>query len=80
VCIALTVFASWQPFRALAAALMFGAFDAWQVRLQTLVGGLVPGQLFLMLPFVMSIAALVLVARKADYPRALMKPFVKGER
>lgn len=80
VCIALVVFASWRPGKALLGALLFGAFDAWQVRLQTLAGGVVPGQLFLMMPFVLSIVALVLVARKADYPRALMKPFVKGER
>jgi general nucleoside transport system permease protein len=44
------------------------------------IGGVVPSQIFLMMPFVLSIVALVLVARKADYPRALMKPFVKGER
>ncbi|WP_186417141.1 ABC transporter permease [Bosea sp. CS1GBMeth4] len=80
VCIALTVFASWRPGKALLGALLFGAFDAYQLRLQTLAGGLVPSQLFLMLPYLLSIAALILVARKADYPRALMKPYIKGER
>ncbi len=80
VCIALTVFASWRPGKALLGALLFGAFDAYQLRLQTLAGGAVPSQLFLMLPYLLSIAALILVARKADYPRALMKPYIKGER
>ncbi len=80
VCIALTVFASWRPEKALIGALLFGAFDAYQVRLQTLAGGVVPSQVFLMMPFLLSIVALVLVARRADYPRALMKPFIKGER
>jgi general nucleoside transport system permease protein len=80
VCIALTVFASWRPGKALIGALLFGAFDAYQVRLQTIAGGAVPSQVFLMMPFLLSILALVLVARKADYPRALMKPFIKGER
>lgn len=80
VCIALTVFASWRPGKALIGALLFGAFDAYQVRLQTIAGGVVPSQVFLMMPFLLSILALVLVARKADYPRALMKPFIKGER
>jgi len=80
VCIALTVFASWRPGKALLGALLFGAFDAYQLRLQTLAGGAVPSQVFLMLPYLLSIAALVIGARKADYPRALMKPFVKGER
>lgn len=80
VCIALTVFASWRPGKALIGALLFGAFDAYQLRLQTLAGGIVPSQVFLMLPYLLSIAALVLVARKADYPKALMKPYIKGER
>jgi general nucleoside transport system permease protein len=80
VCIALTVFASWRPGKALVGALLFGAFDAYQVRLQTLAGGLVPTQVFLMLPYLLSILALILAARRADYPRALMKPYVKGER
>lgn len=80
VCIALTVFASWRPGKALIGAILFGAFDAYQVRLQTLAGGLVPAQVFLMLPYLLSILALILAARRADYPRALMKPYVKGER
>ncbi len=80
ICIALTVFASWRPGKALFGALLYGAFDAFQVRLQTSLGGAVPGQVFLMLPYLFSIAALVLVARKADYPRALLVPFVKGQR
>jgi ABC-type uncharacterized transport system permease subunit len=32
ICIALTVFASWRPGKALLGALLFGAFDAFQVR------------------------------------------------
>ena len=50
------------------------------MRLQTLAGGVGPGQVFLMLPYLLSIAALVLVARRAEYPRALMVPYVKGTR
>jgi simple sugar transport system permease protein len=80
ICIALTVFASWQPRKALLGALLFGAFDAFQVRLQTEVGSFVPGQIFLMAPYVLSIVALVIVARGADYPRALLTPWFKGQR
>jgi simple sugar transport system permease protein len=40
----------------------------------------VPTQVFLMLPYLLSILALILAARRADYPRALMTPYVKGER
>jgi len=39
-----------------------------------------PYQLYLMLPYALSIVALVLVARKASYPQALMKPYRQGER
>ena len=80
VCIALTVFASWRPGKALLGALLFGAFDALQVRLQTVAGGVVPSQVFLMVPYVFSIVALLLVARRADYPRALMQPYFRGQR
>ena len=80
ICIALTVFASWRPGKALLGALLFGAFDAFQVRLQTQVGAFLPSQVFLMLPYILSIAALVFVARKADYPRALLVPWFKGAR
>ncbi len=80
ICIALVVFASWQPGKALLGALLFGAFDAFQIRLQAEIGQVVPGQVFLMLPYLLSILALVLVARKADYPRALLQPWTKGQR
>ena len=80
VCIALVIFASWRPGKALLGALLFGAFDALQVRLQTEVGAFVPGQVFLMAPYVLSIFALVIVARRAEYPRALLKPWFKGQR
>jgi general nucleoside transport system permease protein len=81
VCVALVVFASWRPGKALMGALLFAFFDALQLRLQqSSGGGLVPYQLYLMLPYLLSIVALVLVARKAAYPQALMKPYRKGER
>lgn len=80
ICIALVIFASWRPGKALLGALLFGAFDAFQVRLQTEVGALVPGQVFLMAPYILSIIALVVAARRADYPRALLQPWFKGQR
>jgi simple sugar transport system permease protein len=80
ICIALVVFASWRPGKALLGAVLFGAFDAFQVRLQQVMGGAVPYQLFLMLPYLLSILALVLVSRRAAYPLALMRPYLKGQR
>ena len=80
ICVALVVFASWRPGKALAGALLFAFFDAMQLRLQQGGGEGVPYQVYLMLPYVLSILALVLVARRASYPQALMRRYVRGER
>jgi simple sugar transport system permease protein len=80
ICVALVVFASWRPGKALLGALLFAFFDALQLRLQQSGDAVLPYQLYLMLPYVLSIVALVVVARKAAYPQALMKPYRKGER
>ena len=42
--------------------------------------GGIPYQIYLMVPYVLSIVALVVVARRATYPQSLMKPWRKGER
>jgi simple sugar transport system permease protein len=83
--VALVVFASWRPGKALLGALLFAFFDALQLRLQQASGGAtlgfeLPYQAYLMLPYVMAIVALVVMARRAAYPQALMKPYRKGER
>ena len=80
ICVALVVFASWRPGKALLGALLFAFFDALQLRLQQSSAALLPYQIYLMLPYVLSIVALILVARKASYPQALMQPYRKGER
>ncbi|MFC3684016.1 ABC transporter permease [Hydrogenophaga luteola] len=80
ICVALVVFASWRPGKALLGALLFAFFDALQLRLQQAGASAIPYQVYLMLPYALSILALVLVARKAAYPQALMKPYRKGER
>ena len=80
ICVALVVFAGWRPGKALLGALLFAFFDALQLRLQQAGGATLPYQVYLMLPYLLSILALVVVARRATYPQALMKPFRKGER
>ncbi|KQT85285.1 ABC transporter permease [Aurantimonas sp. Leaf443] len=80
VCIALVVFASWRPGRALLGALLFAFFDAYQLRLAHVVGKAVPYQLFLMIPYLLSIVALLVMARRARVPQALMQPYRRGER
>ena len=80
ICVALVVFASWRPGKALLGAILFAVFDAMQLRLQQVPGNMMPYQLWLMAPYLLSIAALILVARKASYPQALMVPYRRGER
>jgi simple sugar transport system permease protein len=81
ICIALVVFGAWKPGKAVLGALLFAAFDALQIRLQqTPVGAVVPYQVFLMLPYLLSILALILMSRRAEVPAALMLPYNKGER
>jgi simple sugar transport system permease protein len=80
IAIALVVFGSWRPGKALLGALLFAAFDALQIRLQQLTGDMIPYQVFLMMPYILSILALIMVARRATYPKALMTPYQKGER
>jgi simple sugar transport system permease protein len=80
VCVALVVFAGWKPWKALLGALLFGLFDALQLRLQQANAGALPYQVYLMLPYLLSIAALVIASRRARAPQALMRPFIAGER
>jgi simple sugar transport system permease protein len=80
IAIALVVFGAWRPGKALLGAILFAAFDAFQLRLGQVVGDAVPYQLFLMLPYALSILALVVMSRRAEVPAALMAPFNKGER
>ena len=81
ICIALVVFGSWRPGKALLGAVLFAAFDALQIRVQqTSLGTQIPYQISLMMPYILSIFALVLMSRRAEVPAALMVPFNKGER
>lgn len=80
ICVALVIFASWRPAKALLGALLFAGLDAMQVRAQQFAGAFIPYQFFLMLPYLLSIAAMVVMARQAKYPKALLTPFRRGER
>lgn len=81
ICVALVVFGAWMPGKAVLGALLFAAFDALQIRLQqTPIGAVVPYQVFLMVPYALSILALILMSRRATVPAALMQPYNKGER
>ncbi|RME49550.1 MAG: ABC transporter permease, partial [Caldilineae bacterium] len=74
VCIALVIFARWDPLRAMWGALLFGGVFALQLRLQTL-GFDLPFEAFLALPYLVTILALALAGRDVAYPGAYLKPY-----
>jgi len=60
--------------RVLWGALLFGGVDAIGLRLQgTSIG--IPFQIYLILPYLLTIIMLILIARNASYPSAMLKPY-----
>ena len=74
VCIALVIFAKWDPVRGMLGALLFGGVFALQLRLQTM-GFALPYEVLLALPYLVTIAALAIAGRNAAYPGAYLKPY-----
>jgi simple sugar transport system permease protein len=74
VCIALVIFAKWDPIRALWGALIFSGVFALQLRLQT-IGLELPPEAFLALPYIATIIALAIAGRNTAYPGAYLKPY-----
>lgn len=73
--IALVIFGNWNPFKVLLGALLFGLVQAIQLRLQAEGVTAVPYEVFLALPYLVTILALALAGRNAAYPAALLKPY-----
>ncbi len=67
-------------WRCAVAALLFGAVEALGLRLQSAGAIELPYQLFLMVPFVVTIVAMAVLARAARAPAALLVPFRREER
>lgn len=74
VCIALIIFANWNAVGVLWGSLIFGGVQALQLRLQT-TGMELPYELFLALPYIVTIIALTLAGRNVSAPSALLKPY-----
>jgi simple sugar transport system permease protein len=77
VALALVVFARWRPGRAVVGALLFGLCDAARMRLQGTATE-IPYEVFLALPYLVTLVALVVRARRGGTPTALAVPFVRG--
>ena len=80
ICVALVIFASWRPGKAFLGALLFAAFEALQIRVQQASSSFIPYQFYLMMPYLLSIVAMIIMSRRAAYPKALLVPFRRGER
>jgi ABC-type uncharacterized transport system permease subunit len=74
VAIAIVIFGNWSAVKVLGGALLFGALQALQLRLQA-EGVALPYELLLALPYIMTIIVLALTGRNASYPAALLKPY-----
>lgn len=79
IALALTVFATWRPLRALMGAYLFGGVTMLQLYLQG-EGVQIPAQFMSMLPYLATIIVLVLISRnptwiRTNMPASLGKPF-----
>ena len=85
IAVALVIFATWDPIRSVAGALLFGGVNAIQFRLQA-AGTTVPASLLNMLPYILTIVVLVVVTwfeslrKRIGAPAALGVPYVREER
>lgn len=72
--LAALVVGKWNPFYFAAVCLLFGAADALQLRAQTF-GSALPYQFYLMLPYLLTIAALAGLVGKTKAPKEYAKPY-----
>ena len=82
IALALTTFATWRPARVLLGAYLFGGVTMLQFQLQG-QGVQIPSQWLTMLPYLATIAVLVLISRnplwiRINMPASLGKPFHPG--
>ena len=79
VAIAMVIFGNWDPLKGAIGALIFGFLDGLQLRLQGL-GIAISFHLFLMIPYLLTIVALISVSRRAAVPAGLLKPYRREEK
>ncbi len=74
--LAIVIFGGWKPLLALAASLFFGIADSFQLSLQAL-GLNLPSELFLSLPYVLTIVVMAVSWARTSAPATLGVPYVK---
>jgi simple sugar transport system permease protein len=78
IAVALVYFGGWSPFGVLLGSLLFSTVNALQLWVQVL-NIPIPADFATMLPYVLTILALVFAVRKVNQPAALTKIFERGE-
>ncbi len=78
IAVALVYFGGWSPIGVLGGALLFSVVNSFQLWVQVL-GVKIPASVAVMLPYVLTIAALTVTANRMRQPAALNKPFERGE-
>ena len=79
IAVSVVIFGRFDAKRAMWGSLLFGFASALQVRLQALGSG-IPSQLLLMLPYIMTIIALIFASKKAEFPSAYTQPYSRLDR
>lgn len=72
------VFGKWQPVGVALGTLLFGAADALQLRIHA-INSAIPYQFLIMLPYVVTLIALISVVGKASWPAASGTPYKREE-
>jgi simple sugar transport system permease protein len=78
IAVALVYFGGWTPVGMLAGSLLFSLVNAFQLWIQV-KGVAISPDFANMLPYILTILALVFAVRKVNQPAALSKPFQRGE-
>ena len=80
--LAVMIFGQWNPLRIAASALLFGAFRAVADTYSAfdLLIHLVPGDVYKMLPYIISLVVLAFTSKKSRAPKAEGIPYDKGVR
>ncbi len=78
IAVALVYFGGWKPVGILWGALLFSTVNAFQLWMQVL-GVKIPSDVAIMLPYLLTIAALAITINRVRQPAALNKPFERGE-
>jgi simple sugar transport system permease protein len=86
IAIALVIFATWDPFRAVIGAMLFGGINAIQLRMQAEGTTVIPVALLHMMPYIFTVLVLVVITwweafrKRIGAPAALGLPYVREER